>query len=104
MISEEDALQLIVDSIASLQRAGLIEANLMITCDTVLLGSGSRLDSIAFVTFVTDLEERLNRMTGQELYLVLTDIHEFNAETAYLSATMLARFIAHLTQSRTASS
>ena len=98
MLSEERALQLITDSIASLRRVGLIEEDLTVTGDTVLLGTGSVLDSIAFVTFVTDVEERLDRETNQELYLVLTDIHEFNTESANLSAAMLARYMAKLAQ------
>ncbi len=96
MLSEERALQLITDSIASLRRVGLIEEDLTVTGDTVLLGTGSLLDSIAFVTFVTDVEERLERETNQELYLVLTDIHEFSTESAYLSAATLAHYMAQL--------
>ena len=91
---------MIVDSLSSLRRGGLIQADLTITGGTVLLGSGSALDSIAFVTFVTDVEERLNRATGHELYLVLTDIHEFNDEDAYLSAATLARYIAGMPELR----
>ena len=99
MLSQEYALQLIGDSIAGLRRVGLIEEDLTVTGDTVLLGSGSALDSIAFVTLVTDIEERLNRETGKELYLVLTDIHEFNTDSAHLSAALLARYMAKLAQS-----
>ena len=69
-----------------------------LTGDTVLLGTGSPLDSIAFVTFVTDVEERLGRETDQELYFDLTDIHEFNTEAASLSADTLARYLVKLTQ------
>jgi len=97
MLSPERALKLIQDSIASLRRVGLIEADLTVTGNTVLLGTGSPLDSIAFVTFVTDVEERLGRETNQELYLVLTDIHEFNTDAASLSADILARYMVKLT-------
>ncbi len=100
MLSEQHALQLIADSIASLRRVGLIEEELTVTSDMVLLGSGSALDSIAFVTFVTDVEERLNRETGKEFYLVLTDIHEFNTDSANLTAAKLAGYIAQLAKSQ----
>ena len=100
MITQENALQLIQASIASLRRAGLIEEDITVTGDTVLLGPGSALDSIAFVTFVTDIEERLNRETGQDLYIVLTDIHEFNIESAHLSVATLARYVAALAGSQ----
>jgi len=96
MLTLERALQLIQDSIVGLRRVGLIDADLTVTGNTVLLGIGSPLDSIAFVTFVTDVEERLNRETGQELYLVLTDIHDFNPESASLTGDMLARYLVNL--------
>ena len=98
MLSYERALQLLQDSLASLHRSGLLETDLRLTDDTVLLGTGSLLDSIAFVTFVTDVEERLGRATNQELYLILTDIHEFNTDSVSLSAGALARYLVKLAQ------
>ncbi len=99
MLTPERALQMIQDSILNLRRVGLIDADLMVTSNTVLLGIGSPLDSIAFVTFVTDVEERLNHETGQELYFVLTDIHEFNTDSAQLSVDTLTRYMVKLAQS-----
>ena len=99
MLSQENILKLIEDSIASLRRIDLIKEDLTVSSDTVLLGSGSVLDSIAFVTFITDVEDRLNRETGQELFLVLTDIHEFNTESSYLTVSVLVHHIVKLTQS-----
>lgn len=99
MLSPDRALQLIQESIASLRRAGLIETDITVTGDTVLLGAGSELDSIGFVSFVIEMEDRLNRETGKELYLVLTDIHEFNTDSAQLSADTLARYAVKLAQS-----
>lgn len=98
MLSQERALQLIQESMASLRRVGLIKDDVPVSGDTVLLGTGSTLDSIAFVTFVTDVEERLDRETGQELYLILTDIHEFNPDKAHLSADTFARYMSKLAQ------
>jgi len=94
---EEHALELIQETISGLQRSGLIANPVAVEGDTVLLGAGSPLDSLAFVTLIADLEERLNRKTGRDLSLVLTDLHEFNASVPYLSAQTMARFIARLT-------
>ena len=60
---------------------------------TVILGSGTVLDSLGFVTFISDMEERISAAAGQEYYLILTEIHEYNAEEAFLSAGTLARYI-----------
>jgi hypothetical protein len=98
MITREHTLQLIQQSFDSLQRSGLLEQAIQVGDGTVLLGAGSPLDSIAFVTFITDLEDRLNRETGQELYLVLGDIHNFNLGNPHLSAGTLAQYATGLTE------
>jgi len=98
MLTHTSALELIQKSCDSLQRVGLLEKEITIQDSTVLLGSGSPLDSIAFVTFVTELEDRLNRLEGQEdLFLVLKDIHEFNTADSSLTAGVLARYLIRLT-------
>ena len=100
MISQEYALQLIQNSFSSLRRSGLLEQDVVVQADTVLLGTGSPLDSMAFVTFWMDLEDRLNRETDHESYLVLVlnEIHEFNTDNAYLTADTLARYMVKLTR------
>ena len=100
MITEQFASKLIKDSLSSLQRSGLIEQDVTIDKETVLLGTGSPLDSVAFVTLVADLEERLNRETGQELSLVLNEIHEFNVNVPYLTAETLSKYMIKLTDKK----
>lgn len=97
MVSKERALQLMQDSLSSLRRVGLLEQEVSLHGDTVLLGTGSPLDSIALVTFVTDLEDRLSRETNQEFYLVFNEIHEFNADNPFLSVDTLVQYIVKLT-------
>jgi hypothetical protein len=93
----EKAIQLIKESFESLSRSGLLEQDVDVKADTVLLGSGSVLDSMGFVTFVTDLEDRLTRETGEDIFLVLNEIHEFSVDSAYLSVNILACYCAKLT-------
>jgi hypothetical protein len=98
MLTHDSALQLIQTSCNSLQRAGLLEKEIRVQDATVLLGSGSPLDSIAFVTFVTELEDRLNRAEHQEeeLFLVFKDIHEYNTDESSLTAGVLASYLTKL--------
>jgi len=101
MLTHNSALELIQKSCDSLQRVGLLEKEMIVQDGTVLLGSGSPLDSIAFVTFVTELEDRLNRTEQQEdLFLVLKDIHEYNSDNSSLTAGVLARYLTRLTGGR----
>ena len=97
MISSEHALQMIQDSLNSLQQAGLIAPDVKLGEDTILLGTGSPLDSITFVTFMMEMEDRLDRETNQDLALVFDDIHAFNADNRHLSAATLAKYIVRLT-------
>ena len=100
MITEQFASKLVQDSLSSLRRSGLIEQDVTIDKETVLLGTGSPLDSVAFVTLVADLEERLNRETGQELSLVLNEIHEFNVNVPCLTAETLSKYMIKLTDKK----
>lgn len=93
----EKAIQLMKESFASLHRSGLLEQEVELKEDTVVLGSGSVLDSMGFVTFITDLEDRLTRETGKDFFLILSEIHEFNIDSAYLSVDILARYVAKIT-------
>ena len=86
------------NSLDSLQRSGMMEKALTVFPDTTILGTGSSLDSLGFVTFISDLEERISEETGTEHYLILTDIHEANADQAFLSAGVLAAYIEKITR------
>jgi len=94
MIGEQRVLELIQESFDSLYRVGLTKTEMKVDRTTVLLGNGATLESIAFVTFVADLEDRLDRENGEPIYLVLSEIHEFNPSKASLAAGTLAQFIA----------
>jgi len=97
-LTYEQALDLIQESLESLQSAGIIAEHIEISPDTVILGSGSELDSLGFVTFISDLEERLCEATNEDIYLVLDEIGDFNINNPYLSAGTIAKYIETLTQ------
>jgi hypothetical protein len=81
---------------ASLRRSGVVKTDIDVQPDSVLFGTGSSLDSIGFVTFVTDVEERLNRATGKDIYVVLTDLEELYPGASELTAGMLADYLFRL--------
>jgi acyl carrier protein len=97
-MTKENAFQIIQDSFNSLFRSGILEEDIRIEEKTVILGAGSRLDSIGFVTFITDLEDRISSVTDKEVYLVLAEIHEYNADHQYLTAGTLADYIVHIAE------
>ncbi|MBW6512458.1 MAG: hypothetical protein K0A93_10170 [Desulfuromonadaceae bacterium] len=90
--------ELISDSLKSLQRSGVIPDSMDLVAEAVILGMGSELDSLGFVSFISELEERLSAAIGKEIYLILDDIHSFNEDKSFLNVETLARFIVTLTQ------
>lgn len=96
MLERTAILDLLQESMQSLRRSGIIEAEVDVDPETVLLGEGSSLDSMGFVTFVTDVEERLNRATGKDLYIVLTELEERYPGAAALTAAMFADYLVAL--------
>ena len=93
MITHEQSIALIRESIDGLRRAGLLEHDIDVDETTVLLGIGSRLDSVSFVTLISDLEDRLSRETGKDLFLVLDELHVFNSEEPSLTVRTLAPYL-----------
>ncbi len=96
-MTKDRALQLIKEVFDSLGEENLLDEAVIVNSDTFLLGNNSPLDSVGFVTFITDLEERLIQETNNdEIYLVLDKIDDFNTNECVLSVDMLARHIVKL--------
>jgi len=97
LMTKDRALQLIKEVFDSLGDDDLPDEAVIVNSDTFLLGKNSPLDSIGFVTFIADLEERLIMETNnQEIYLALDKIDDFNTDKRILSVDMLARHIVKL--------
>lgn len=97
-VSRERIMQLVQESLRHIQSTGLLERTVLMNADTVLLGTDSVLDSLNFVAFITDMEERLNAETHQDLFLVLNDIQTFNSDDPHLSIDTLVQHILSLTE------
>lgn len=93
MITKENAYKLITECIESLVRSDSMEPIEEVSIDTVILGTGSVMDSISFVTFITEVEDRIQSETGEEFYLVLNEIDAFNINNPNLTLGSLAEYI-----------
>jgi hypothetical protein len=96
MIEVTSAFTLLQDSLDSLFRSGTLPQPIKLETNTVILGSGSNLDSMGFVTFITDVEDRLQQKLDKECYLVLNEIAQFNINSPNLTADALARYLVKL--------
>jgi hypothetical protein len=93
MITNENTYKLINECVDSLIRSGSIDPIENFSRDTVILGGGSVLDSISFVTFITEVEDRIQSETGEEFYLVLNEIDAFNINNPNLTIGGLSDYI-----------
>ncbi len=97
-MTKERAFQLITEALKTLKGPGTPGKGAAISDEMILLGVGSPLDSIGFVTFVTKLEERVSEETKKDIYLVLNEINEFNINKPQLTVDALARYIVVLSR------
>ena len=99
-MTEERAYELIVESLGKLKESEMLESDVELNKETIILGVGSPLDSIGFVTFVTDLEERISSEAKKDLYLVLNEINEFNINQPSLCLGALAKYCVKLSEGK----
>lgn len=96
MLTREDAIQLIQEALDALHKSAILETKTHVVNDTALFGAGSSIDSMGFVTLITDVEERLNALTNKDLFIVLSDLEDLYPEAPVLSASMFAEYLIHL--------
>ena len=97
MLTDPEIRTVLSQSVTSLRESNLITEELLIDSDTVIFGPGSPLDSIAFVTLIADIEDRLSLICGREVYVVLTDVGEFNESAPILTVGALEVYLTKLT-------
>jgi len=93
-IMDEKQINLIIqESIDSLFRSELISDKVTITNETILLGKGSVLDSVAFITLFSEIEDRLTEKTGTEVFIDFNKLHDFNTDKSQLNVITFIEFI-----------
>jgi hypothetical protein len=91
-------MALVQEAFDALGKADLIPSDVQVDDDTDLLGPETMLDSIAFVTFIVEVEDRLAAAggdSGESVSLAINEIHEFNPDKSRLTAGALVDYIMH---------
>ena len=96
MVSEKRIQELILEALAVVKEAEPVYRNLALSDATVVLGSGSPFDSIAFTAFATNLEEKIEDETGEEYILKVDEIFSAQDAGKGLSVRQLASRVAKL--------
>lgn len=93
MLSKERALEIMQLCLDDLHAAGMLDNKVHISPTLPLFGEGSQLDSMGFVTFVTDVEERVIAEAHKDIFIVLSDIEELYPDAPVLSASMFSDYL-----------
>ncbi len=88
------ATGLIRQCLESLNREREAEDQIAISESTPLLAEGSALDSLAFLSFSSDLEERLRALTGKNVALIARALA--SEDEPFRNVEALERFIVSL--------
>jgi hypothetical protein len=99
-ITRSEALETIRSSIETVNAERPPTEQIAVSDDTALLGRSSQLDSLAFVAFIADLEDRLRRATGEEFVLV-SELTSAEEHRPFRSISALADHIVTMAQRRT---
>lgn len=96
MITEQRIKELIFESLRNVKDSDDVSEDFDLNNDTVLLGAGAVMDSIAYVSFTTDLEEKIEDEIGKEFVLKLHEIHDLNKGKTALIVGDMARIVAKI--------
>ena len=92
-MSNQKYIHIIQEVFDGLYMGGMIDRKIIIDDDTVILGAGTVLDSVAFVTLFMDLEDRLSEELGRDVFLLIDEIHDFNPLDDCLTVKVLQDYI-----------
>lgn len=92
--------QVVNEVFSGMEESGVLAEHIDLDEKMVLIGPDAILDSIAFVTLFTDLEDRLSEETGEEIYLLVDEIHAFNPEDTFLTIKVLIDYMEKLLQDK----
>ena len=76
--------KIVIDSLRNLQKKKVIAKNQKISDNSVLLGDNSILDSIGFVTFLTNCEENFQKKFKKNFLIKMNEIHDLNQGKHFL--------------------
>lgn len=92
MLTKEEVQNIIRDSIIAINEEKQGGEQISVAEDTVLMGSGTVLDSLDFILLVTNIEERLYASTKQQIQLV-DDMGAFDYNNPFRTAASLSDHI-----------
>lgn len=93
MLKNTNIQSLIQESFDALYSAGFIEERISASLNENIFGLNSQLDSMSFVTFMTELEDRISQKRQKDIFIVLSDLDEIFPNQTSLTVEMLIKYI-----------
>ena len=96
MITEQKIRGIIFESLNKIIDLKMVPKSFDVNDNTILIGMGGNLDSIAFVAFATDVEEKIEEEINREFALKLQEIHDLNEGKNALVVHDMVRLLAKI--------
>ncbi len=93
MSNYQTSIDIIRKTFESLRHSGVVDSKVEFSDALIILGNESEFDSIGFVTFISDLEDRVSEASNKEVFLVLDDISDFNSNNPSLTVAALSKYV-----------
>ena len=98
MLSKQQASDLVLESLVALNQEKEEGAKIPVSSDTVLLGTGTDLDSLDLIFVITNIEDRLYALANREIQLA-ADAKVFEGDDPFRTVASLGDHIAAIMQS-----
>lgn len=93
LLTQEHIISFLQKTMDGLFESGIVENKIAISPETLLIGDGATLDSVGFITLLSEIEEKVNSYTNKDIYIVFTDIQERNSNSNSLNVKMLSDYL-----------
>ena len=93
MLNTSKTINIMQVCLDNLLEAGMLDEKVEVYLDTPLFGEGSKLDSMGFVTFITEVEEKVIEESNKDIFIVLSDIEELYPDAPVLNASMFSDYL-----------
>jgi len=97
ILTKNDVIDLSQKCFDSLLKSEILSDDIRASLETPLIGFNSELDSVGFVTFISDLEGRINDFLGSDIYIIIPDIQGIDSSDSTLTLSKLAEYLISIT-------
>jgi len=88
-----DIINIIQTALDELHDSAIIENRVFAEKNTPIIGDGAELDSVAFITLISDIESRVCEKFNKDIFIILSDIQSLDDESSAMNVDMLTNYL-----------